>query len=298
MSAAIANDHSLRHLVRILVFIDNEALRDQVVESLQDHGYAEITRAHDPDELGMTLRLGAVDLVIAVSRTEHIFIGDFIHDLRHGLLDCHPFPVVLMLCPSAEALHVRAVIDAGVDDLLITPLQGDTLIQRLGAFLVERRPFAVTHDYIGPNRRSVHRPGSQDAPLLLVPNPVKARAFGQDDAVLQEVLTEATLGLNRVKIQTDSQQIHFWVDHLAKALAAPERDMAATSEIVSRIGAAASEIVRRAKGASANPLRDMARSVVEATRAIVFTQELVAETRMRALVDAARKLTDRIDNEF
>jgi DNA-binding response OmpR family regulator len=298
MSSADANDHNLRHLIRILVFIDDAALMDQVVESLQYHGYAEITRAHDPDELGMTLRLASVDLVIAVSRTERIFIGDFIRDLRHGLLDCHPFPVVLMLLPSAEAPHVRAVIDAGVDDLLITPLQGDTLIRRLGTFLIERRPFTVTHDYIGPNRRVAHRPGTQEAPLVLVPNPVRARAYGQDEAILQEVLEEATLSLNRLKIQTDSQQIGWLLDRLEQTLAAPEHDIAARSEIISQIAAAAAEISRRAKGASASPVRDMARSVIEATRAIIFTQELITETRTRALLDAGRKLTDRIANQF
>lgn len=298
MHVADPTAQSLRHLIRILVFIDDEALRDQVVESLQYQGYAEITRARDPDELGMNLRLASVDLVISVSRTDQVFVGHFIRDLRHGLLECHPFPVVVMLLPSAELGHVRAVIDAGVDDLLVTPLQGDVLNQRLNQFLLDRRPFTVTHDYIGPNRRLVSRAGAKDAPLVRVPNPVRARAFGQDDRALQQALHEASLGLSRIKIRSDGIQVGWLLDNLIAALAEPRRDVVTVSDFVSQIAAAANEISRRAADRSSASVREMARRVVESTRAIVFTKELAAEARIKTLVATARKLTDLIDAEF
>lgn len=298
MRAEDPTAQSLRHLIRILVFIDDESLRDQVVGSLYDQGYAEITTAEDPDDLGMTLRSTAVDLVISVSRTNDVFIGHFIRDLRHGMLECHPFPVVMMLLPSAEMTHVRAVIDAGVDDLLVVPLEGDALARRLNQFLLDRRPFAVTHDYIGPNRRLVARVGAKDAPLVMVPNPVRSRAFGQADSALQQTLHEASLGLSRIKIRSDGLQVGWLLESLTTALAEPHRDFVTVSDFVSRIAAAANEISRRAADRSSLAVREQAKRVVEATRAIVFTQELAAEARIKSLVATARRLTDLIDADF
>ncbi len=298
MHAEDPTAQSLRHLIRILVFIDDEALSTQVIDSLYDQGYAEITRARDPDELGMTLRSTSVDLVISVSRTDQVFVGHFIRDLRHGMLECHPFPVVVMLLPTAEIAHVRAVIDAGVDDLLVTPLENDALSKRLNHFLLERRPFAVTHDYIGPNRRLATRVGAKDAPLVLVPNPVRSRGFGQADSTLQQTLHEASLSLNRIKIRSDGIQVGWLLESLTTALAEPTRDNVAVSDYVSQIAAAANEISRRAANRSSVSVREQARRVVESARAIVFTQELAAEVRIKALVATARKLTDLIDADF
>jgi DNA-binding response OmpR family regulator len=293
-----ATAKSLRHLIRILVFTGDDDLMSHVIDDLVDKGYAEITQAHDPDELGATLREQSVDLLISVSQVDHVFIGHFIRDLRHGLLECHPFPIVMMLLPSAEMSHVREVIDAGVDDMLVTPLRGETLTQRLNQFLLDRRPFTVTHDYIGPNRRLVTRPGTKDAPLVHVPNPVRARAFGQDDKTLQESLHEAAMGLSRIKVRSDSVQVGWLLESLISALAEPERNAVTVSDFVSRIAFAANEISRRAGDRSSAPVREQARKVVEATRAIVFTQELVAEAHIKALVASAQRLTDLIDEKF
>ena len=298
MHAEDATAKSLRHLIRILVFTGDAGLMDQVVENLLDKGYAEIAQAHDPDELGRFLRGQSIDLLISVSRADHVFIGHFVRDLRHGLLECHPFPIVMMLLPSSEASHVREVIDAGVDDLLVTPLHGDTLTQRLNQFLLDRRPFTVTHDYIGPNRRLVPRPGTKDAPLVRVPNPVRARAFGQSEATLGQSLHEAAMGLSRIKIRSDGVQVGWLLENLSAALAEPERDPVTVSDYVSRIAFAANEISRRAGDRSSAVVKEQARRVVDSTRAIVFTQELVAEAHIKALVANAQKLTDLIDAKF
>jgi len=292
------HSNALRHLIRILVFIDNESMMNRVVDLLQFHGYAEIAVARNPDELGMSLRFFPVDLLVSVSRTEHVFIGHFIHDLRHGRLECHPFPIVLMLLPTAEENHVRAVIDCGVDDLLVQPLDGDRLAKRLGSFILERRPFTVTHDYIGPNRRLANRPGAEVAPLIHVPNPVRARALGLDDASLQESLQEAGILLNRLKIQRDGHQVDWLLQNLMTAFTEPNKDLMAINELVSQLAGAATEIVRRTPERSVQTIRDQARKVVDATRAIVFTQEAVIDVRARTLVTASRKLAELIATDF
>jgi DNA-binding NtrC family response regulator len=78
MQTDTASARSPRHLIRILVFIDDDALLDHVIENLLEQGYAEITHVRDPEELSMALRMAAFDLVISVSRTDQVFIGNVI----------------------------------------------------------------------------------------------------------------------------------------------------------------------------------------------------------------------------
>jgi hypothetical protein len=46
---------------------------------------------------------------------------------------------------------------------------------------MRRKPFVVTADYIGPDRRSAPRPNTAQAPQTVVPNPIKRKALGRDD---------------------------------------------------------------------------------------------------------------------
>jgi len=298
MIAVDAHSDALRHLIRILVFIDNDRMMSDVVGMLRSNGYAEIATARDPEELGLALRQSPVDLLLSVSRTDQVFIGHFVHDIRHARLECHPFPVVFMLLPTAEESHVKAVIDSGVDDLLVSPIDGDILAKRLGAFIVERRPFTVTHAYIGPNRRLRPREGSEPAPLVHVPNPVRARALGQDELSVHVALHEASIALNRLKIQRDGYQVAWLLQKLIVALRAPVQDLALINDIVNRMAVAANEIARRSSDRSTQNLRDQARRVIEATRAMVFVGEVVAPPRARALVLASRQLATQIAADF
>lgn len=98
--------------------------------------------------------------------------------IRAGTLGCDPFVLAVMLLASRDEVQVRSAINSGSDDLLLIPFAPDQLTSRLKVLIERRKPFVVTHDYIGPDRRSAPRPGAPTARQIVVPNPVASCAQG------------------------------------------------------------------------------------------------------------------------
>lgn len=122
-------------------------------------------------------------------------------ELRSGALGRDPFILTVMLLSSREEPKVRAVIDCGPDDLLLIPFAPDQLMNRLKVLVERRKPFVVTHDYIGPDRRAAPRPGATSATQFQVPNPVRARGTNlprdRYDRLKQDSLV--AIGVERIK---------------------------------------------------------------------------------------------------
>lgn len=72
-----------------------------------------------------------------------------------------PFTPIIAVLSEASPGTVRRGVDSGADDLLIHPWSEGYLDQRLQNIIHNRKPFVVTSDYVGPDRRSVRRPGPQ-----------------------------------------------------------------------------------------------------------------------------------------
>ncbi len=102
----------------------------------------------------------------------------FIHrDLRVGKLGRDPFILTVMILSSREEPSVRSAMDSGPDDLLLIPFAPDQIMTRLKVLVERRKPFVVTYDYIGPDRRAAPRPGATSATQFHMPNPARAQAL-------------------------------------------------------------------------------------------------------------------------
>lgn len=108
--------------------------------------------------------------------------GDFcelVRDIRYGKLGDNPFIFIVgtMEIPSQD--QVRRAINSGLDDLLVKPVSLDAITTRLVNFAMKRKPFVVTHNYIGPDRRSKKREEEVlSTDLIEVPNPLAAKKAG------------------------------------------------------------------------------------------------------------------------
>ena len=124
-----------------------------------------------------------------------------LREVRNGKLGRDPFVLTVMLLSSREEPAVRSAMDCGPDDLLLIPFAPDQLMARLRALVDRRKPFVVTHDYIGPDRRGAPRPGTTSATQFQVPNPAQAKGMGfsadRYEALKREAL--AALGVERIK---------------------------------------------------------------------------------------------------
>jgi DNA-binding response OmpR family regulator len=197
----------------------------------------------------------AIDLLVTSSELEDNDVGFLISEMRNHRLGSNPFLVVITLLANAEPEYVKRVIDSGCDDLLLTPVQPDQLILRIQKLTRTRKPFVVTHDYTGPDRRTKARSfAQQSAPLLEVPNPLKVRAetSGLDSTRLNRMIAEGAVTMNRLKIERYAVQIEWLVTHIHASI----RDgVGATAEALpphtSKLVVVASDMIKRLEGTPA-----------------------------------------------
>ena len=96
-------------------------------------------------------------------------IGNFIDGLRHGRFGRNPFVSIIVTTTNTDSRHITRLIRQGADDVVVKPITGRTLGERIEYIAVHRRPFIVTSDYVGPDRRlDDDRPSTIDQ--LDVPN--------------------------------------------------------------------------------------------------------------------------------
>ncbi len=79
---------------------------------------------------------------------------DFVAAVRHGEIGNNPFVVISITTFLSDAGIVSRALNAGADDFVLRPLALATLEERVMAVSRHRKPFVVTADYIGPDRRS------------------------------------------------------------------------------------------------------------------------------------------------
>ena len=117
-------------------------------------------------------------------------------------------------------------MNSGPDDLLLIPFAPDQIMSRLKILVERRKPFVVTHDYIGPDRRTAPRPGTTSATQFQVPNPARAQALSlpQGHYDIQKNDAIKVIAVERIKCLSSA------IDWECKALTANIQDDSATKE--------------------------------------------------------------------
>ncbi|MGE5477568.1 MAG: response regulator [Bacteroidales bacterium] len=195
----------------------NPIIRSGLRGALFSIGFRNISETSSFTKLNDLILQDAIDLLITSSELEGNDTGFLVSEMRNHRLGHNPFLVVITLLANAEPDYVKRVIDSGADDLLLMPVQPDQLILRIEKLTRARKPFVVTHDYTGPDRRTKARAfETHSAPMLEVPNPVKFRTEnpGMDGTRLIRMVAESATTLNRMKIERYAVQIDWLVAHI------------------------------------------------------------------------------------
>lgn len=281
--------------VKAAVFVAADPIRKGIVEALQSQGFRDVLEASTVAGFTAILKDANLDLIITTTKLESQFLGDLIRDLRLGLFDKSPFPIVFALLPHAEEEHVRAVINSGVDDLLLLPLAADALSKRIKLFTQDRRPFVVTYDYIGPDRRQNPRPDENKALVLKVPNPVRSRVVGVDDEGIEHAINDAIVLVNRCKLKQNGLQLLWLLARLA--VDGEDRAPAGTISLdifMSKCNEICTDIDRRAKGSAERAMRMKAMLVSETIDRIAASDNGADERQLKELTRAVDDLVDYI----
>ncbi len=270
--------------LRTVVFVAPEKLRAGIAATLRAQGFNDVTEAGSIGDFTEHAKLDDVDLIITLSRAEETAVGDVIRNLRLGLLESSPFPVVLALLPSADKEQVMATLDSGVDDLLLFPISGDALVKRIKLFTQDRRPFVVTHDYIGPDRRINPRADQPGTTLIKVPNPVRSRSVGVSDQDIRRGIEDAILVIDRDKLRLNGLHLlRLLFDYLGDADTPPSGTLT-TPDFLAACIASCDDTARRARSSSERPIRERAAATAMALRSFTATADPATDPRFSELI--------------
>jgi len=201
---------------------------------------------------------GFTDL-LAVARPDLVFMdvgmpdGDavrLVSDLRHGRLGFNPYVPIILTTWDAGVQLVRRVVDAGADDLLVKPLSTRIILDRIETVAMHRKPFVVTSDYIGPDRRKAIARRDSDIPLIEVPNPLRDKMLGRtiDATVLQQAIMEVNASINRQRLHASAFRIAFVAAQVIPRYKDGTQPDAATLALLDDLIASAEDIRERVAG--------------------------------------------------
>jgi len=131
---------------------------------------------------------------------------DLIRAIRDLSVSPDPLVPVFLLTGSGDADHVRAGQDAGAAGFLLKPITLARITDRVIDEVTRQRPFVMSPDYTGPERRYVGRPDSHErrnplAPGTLVfpPDGLLLAKVGGDPDAIREAQRRRTDGIIRIR---------------------------------------------------------------------------------------------------
>jgi len=138
--------------------------------------------------------------------------ADAVRAIRNSEIGQNPYVCVVALAWNATEDAVARLINAGADHVIAGPVAPQKLIDRIDAMIHRRKPFVVTADYIGPDRRSTpERDGG--VPLVEVPNSLRDKALGTwDPEAARQSILRTTTELNEHRIEREATALAETID--------------------------------------------------------------------------------------
>jgi DNA-binding response OmpR family regulator len=197
---------------------------------LRDIGFREIEVRRDAGSLQEFLHAADVDLLVSEVDLEDGDAFEMINTLRHGGLGRDPFMPVLGFTWKATPDKVNRAANSGADGLLAQPAWEKRFRSTIEALVEKRKPFVVTTDYIGPDRRTEDdKRGGLKIPLIPAPNALRRSATGLPDAV---PFASAMVMIQEQKVERHAYQI----DYLTKGITETYREADQSADFAAHVG--------------------------------------------------------------
>lgn len=189
--------------------------------ALQQIGFRTISSITTFRELTRAVQDDAPHLIVAETTDHEAEVFRLVRAIRSGDLSNNPFCTVLLTSWKRDTNVVRQAVASGADDVIIRPFSTSFAEDRIRTLIKARKPFIVTSDYIGPDRRKdPKRDGG--APPIQAPNLLKA--IVEDDA---EALTKARAWIDEARMTVDSERLRRLCMRVIVGAEAAEREMRA-----------------------------------------------------------------------
>ena len=214
--------------VRAVVAENNVMIRQAVRYGLNALGVKEIAETGSLTSAHQMCRENEVDVLGLHHQLEENDATVVVRDIRAGTLGKDPFLLTMLVLTHPSEPQVRSAMTCGTDDLLLVPFAPEQMTTRLRAITERRRPFVVTHDYIGPDRRKAPRDGVSSATQFNVPHPIRARAANTPPVRYFSQVEQFKEALGRERIRRLAHSVEWEFRDICGA----GRDGALTSDIL------------------------------------------------------------------
>lgn len=282
------------HHVRVRIGVADPILLQAVRGTLYHLGCRDMAFTGSLADLRASVVTDPVDLLIVDIGLDPGVPG-MVSEIRHGDLGKNPFVPVVGVTSHPSRETVQTAVDCGVDDLIPHPWTTGYLDERLEKLIQGRRPFVVTSDYIGPDRRAAIRPGHQPVQPIPVPNPLRAKALERmSDEALERAIEATAALLNADKIRRLSELVVRLVNELENRTADGEGMSPLSQACLDKMLTASESIIKRAANTSYAPATTLCRTIQATARDLRDNME-VGEVPDVALL---RPLIDRFIKQF
>jgi len=239
-----------------------------VRDSLHAQGVQRVADCNgSADRLFAALDSEIVDLLVYDSDMHRERFVEVMQFVRRKARGRNPFVIIVATVNDSSTETVRRLVRAGVDDLIRKPVTGERLFDSVGKFMRGRKPFLVTHDYVGPSRRLDGRPEPPDKELLIqAPNTMRSRAIdGVSEAEVERIVEAAVANLRDKQLIACGARVDVLARRLlgsrkaAKGMIEGGEDAPATLD---RIEAVAADLRDRCRGTPFERVGDLAKMVL------------------------------------
>ena len=252
-------------LVDVLLVDTDLNTRQNIRNILYDTGFRKLRFGRRLTELRDALTVSMPDLLISETEFSDGDFCELVHAIRHHDIGTNPFLPVIALTSNPTPEMVKRVIECGADALLAKPLSAAQVMERISDLIRERKPFVVTSDYIGPDRRKEAKRKS-DFPMLEVPNSLKVKATGQKEEMeaIQRAIDEAIADVNLRKLERHAAQITLLVDKIVPDLESGVVDEP-VQQFLKRLLYVAEDSSRRMVGTKYDHVSELCQSLIKVT---------------------------------
>ena len=174
-------------------------------------GFRNIESVGTVETFSEAIRKRPPDLALCEVQGADAELCEMIQSLRQGAGGFNPFLVIIVTAWEKTNSLVSRVLNSGADDLLLRPFSTTLLRTRIDTHVERRKRFVITHDYVGPDRRSDPTRAS-NTELFEPPNSLKMKA--KEGLTPEEVVTRmdhelksAREVLNTEKLRRDAFQV-------------------------------------------------------------------------------------------
>lgn len=189
---------------KMALAIANPLVRRALSDHFRHRGADEIIHIDNWDNFHETLKHESLAVLVADDSLSDRATAPLIKEVRHGTLHDHPFPLVIMLAHLQKEEHLRVLIDCGPDAVVLAPVSITDLFSKIDRLAAGRKPFVVTRDYTGPDRRSAPREGTAQPLVIEAPNPLAA---GTDEQSFKMAVSASIDSLKAAQIECSFGQL-------------------------------------------------------------------------------------------